>query len=125
MTSEIRRIRPSELTREAIPTPGMKREAAIAREGLWSGIATTAPGMTSGWHHHGEHDTVIYVLDGAVRLEYGPAGGRTVEARTGDFLHVPARAVHRESNPLEAESRLLVTRTGSGALVVNVEGPDS
>ncbi|MFI7402188.1 hypothetical protein ACIBW9_17225 [Streptomyces sp. NPDC049541] len=28
--------------------------------------------MTSGRHHHGEHESVIYVLTGALRMEFGP-----------------------------------------------------
>jgi uncharacterized RmlC-like cupin family protein len=25
-------------------------------------VVRTEPGMVSGWHHHGEYETVIYVL---------------------------------------------------------------
>src|SRR5206468_1074001 len=35
------------------PTPGMTREHAITADGLTSGTVTTAPGVMSGWHHHG------------------------------------------------------------------------
>jgi uncharacterized RmlC-like cupin family protein len=30
--------------------------------------------MSSGWHHHGEHDTAVYVVDGGLRMEFGPEG---------------------------------------------------
>ena len=103
----------------------MTRRAAVAHDGFWSGIATAAPGMASGWHHHGDNETVIYVLDGAVRLEFGPRGQRTIEGRTGDFILVPPRTVHRESNLVDRESRLVVTRAGSGPATVNVEGPEA
>ena len=125
MTSEIRRVRPGELTEETLQTAGMTRAVAVVRDGLWSGIVTTAARIISGWHHHGDNDTVIYVLEGAVVLEFGPGGSRTVEARAGDFLHVAARAIHRESNPLDTASRLVITRAGAGAAVVNVDGPDA
>lgn len=124
MTSEIRRIGPEDLGGDSAPTAGMTRRAALARDGFWSGIATAAAGMASGWHHHGDNETMIYVLDGAIRLEFGPGGKRSVEARTGDFLHVPPRAVHRESNLVDRESRLVVTRAGSGPATVNVEEPE-
>ena len=42
--------------------PGIKREEAFAKPGLWAGRSTTEPGVTSGWHHHGEADTIVYVL---------------------------------------------------------------
>ena len=35
-------------------TPGMIREEALDTGQIWSGIARTAPGNTSGWHHHGD-----------------------------------------------------------------------
>ncbi len=125
MTSEIRLIAPAELTGDTLQTTGMTREAAVAREGLWSGLVTAAPSMASGWHHHGDNDTVIYVLDGAVRLEFGRGGERSIEAHGGDFVHVPAHTIHRESNPLEREARLVVTRAGGGPPVVNLEGPET
>lgn len=125
MTSEIKRIAPDELGGDSAPTPGMTRRAALAREGLWSGLVTAAPRMASGWHHHGENETMIYVVEGTVHFEFGPAGGRSAEGRTGDFVHVPARMVHRETNPQDREARLVITRVGSGPATVNVEGPEA
>jgi uncharacterized RmlC-like cupin family protein len=104
-------------------TPGMVREQAIAVEGLWSGLVTTEQGMTSGWHHHGEHDTSIYVAAGRLRMEFGAGGGDVVEAAAGDFVFVPKGAVHREGNPGDGPSALVVVRAGSGPTVVNVDGP--
>ena len=122
MTDPVRRIGPDERI-PADPTPGMVREQAVDAEGLWSGYVTTEPHMTSGWHHHGDHETSIYVVDGAIRLEFGADGGQVVEAGPGDFLHVPAHAVHREGNPGEAASHLVVTRSGHGPVTVNVDAP--
>ena len=110
---------------EADPTPGMVREQAIKVDGLWAGLTRTEPGMTSGWHHHGEHETSIYVVSGVMRMESGPDGQNVVEATAGDFLHVPKGAVHREGNPGETESHLVVVRAGRGDTVINVEGPAS
>jgi uncharacterized RmlC-like cupin family protein len=101
----------------------MTREQAIATEGLWAGLVRTEAGMVSGWHHHGEYETSIYVLTGALRMESGPDGGSIVEAGPGDFLHVPRGAIHREANPGETESQIIVVRAGQGAAVINVEGP--
>lgn len=108
---------------EADPTPGMVREQAIAVDGLWAGLVRTAPGTTSGWHHHGDHETSIYVAAGELRMESGPGGHEVVHAKAGDFLHVPAGAIHREANPGDAESALVVVRAGHGVTTVNVEGP--
>lgn len=118
----VTRLSPSDRV-EGDPTPGMTREQAIATEGLWAGLVRTEAGMVSGWHHHGEYETSIYVLTGALRMESGPDGGSIVEAGPGDFLHVPKRAIHREANPGETESQIIVVRAGHGAAVINVEGP--
>ena len=108
---------------EADPTPGIVREQAIAIDGLWAGLARTQPGMTSAWHHHGEYETSIYIVSGRLRMESGPGGSEVVEAAAGDFLHVPAGAIHRESNPTDAESHIVVVRAGQGPPTVNVDGP--
>jgi uncharacterized RmlC-like cupin family protein len=115
-------VRPQDRV-EADPTPGMLREEAIAVPGLWAGLVRTAPGMTSGWHHHGEHETSIYVSSGTLRMESGPGGTDVIAAVAGDFVHVPKGAIHREGNDGDEESRLIVVRAGLGPPTVNVDGP--
>jgi uncharacterized RmlC-like cupin family protein len=105
-------------------TPGMVREQAVATAGMWSGLVRTEAGMKSGWHHHGDYETAIYVLSGRLRMESGPAGSEVVEAGPGDFVYVPRDKVHRESNPSEKESQLVVVRAGTGEPVFNVDGPE-
>jgi uncharacterized RmlC-like cupin family protein len=56
-------------------------------------------------------------------MEFGPGGTEVVEAGPGDFLHVPKGAIHREENPTDDESRIVVVRAGRGPAVINVEGP--
>ncbi len=107
----------------ADPTPGMAREQAFAVPGLWAGVVHTEPGAGSGWHHHGEHETSLYVVAGTMRLEAGPGGSHVVEAGEGDFIHVPAGVVHRELNPGEVRSTAVIARAGSGPPTVNVDGP--
>jgi uncharacterized RmlC-like cupin family protein len=104
-------------------TPGMVREEAFAGERMWSGTARTEPGMVSGWHHHGGYETTIYVLSGALRMEFGPGGADTVEAGPGDFVYVPRGVVHREANPSGEPADLVLVRAGQGESTVNVDGP--
>ena len=104
-------------------TPGMTREQAIAVPGMWAGLVRTEAQMTTGWHHHADYDTSIYVVTGSLRMESGPGGGHVVDAGPGDFLHVPKGAIHREGNPGDDESQLVVVRAGTGPAVVNVDGP--
>jgi len=121
--SDIRLIRPAERTVETQQTSGMTREAAIASDRLWAGYVRTAPDMASGWHHHGDHETAIYVIKGRARIEFGRGGAASVDAREGDFIHVPPQAVHRELNPTSEEGIIVVVRGGTGAPTVNVEAP--
>lgn len=107
----------------ADPTPGMRRQGALQTQGMWSGTVDTEPGATSGWHHHGGHDTTLYVVSGHMRLESGPDGSDVVDAGPGDFVHVPAHAVHRESNPSDEPSRAVIVRCGTGTPTTNVDGP--
>jgi uncharacterized RmlC-like cupin family protein len=110
---------------DADPTPGMHRRRAFQAPGLWAGLVHTEPGATSGWHHHGEHESSLYVVEGTMRMEFGPGGATVVEAGPGDFIRVPAGAVHRESNPGGSRSTAVIARSGSGVPTVNVDGPDA
>lgn len=104
-------------------TPGMDRQEAFATDGTWSGFVRTEAGMVSGWHHHGEYESVIYVLTGALRMEFGPDGSQSLEAGPGDFVYVPKGAVHREGNPTSQPADIIVMRSGSGQPTFNLDGP--
>src|SRR5438552_1323237 len=67
-------VTPKERTRETGQTRGMDREQALRTERVWAGVALNEAMAISGWHHHGAHESVIYVVTGSVRLECGPGG---------------------------------------------------
>ncbi len=121
--SGARHIRPEDRV-DADPTPGMRREQAFASDRMWAGVALTEPGMVSGWHHHGDHESSIYVASGRLRLEHGPGGATVIEAGAGDFVQVPRGAIHREGNPGDGVATLVVVRAGHGVPTVNVDGPE-
>jgi uncharacterized RmlC-like cupin family protein len=120
VTSELRLIKKDALQPDANPTAGMTRAHAITANGLTSGTVSVGPGVMSGWHHHGTHETSIYVLRGTLHMEF--AGG-AFDAREGDFIHVPAGAAHRESNPGTEPNLAVFSRAGTGVVTVNVEDP--
>jgi uncharacterized RmlC-like cupin family protein len=119
---EIQVVTPDERT-AGPPTPGMDRQQAFAGDDLWAGFVRTESGMVSAWHHHGDYESVIYVLTGTLELEFGPDGASVVEARPGDFVRVPRRAVHRERNPSAEPADIIVVRAGRGESTFNVAGP--
>lgn len=116
--ASLRLIRKDALDGDPNPTPGMQRAHAITANGLTSGTVSVGPGVLSGWHHHGTHETSIHVLKGVLRME---SDGGTFDAAAGDFIHVPAGAVHRESNPGAEPNLAVFSRSGSGPVTVNVD----
>jgi uncharacterized RmlC-like cupin family protein len=119
----VKLVRAGERQLAAGQTAGMIREEAIQTDHLWAGIARTEPGMRSGWHHHGDWETIAYVVAGACQLECGPDGQQSYRAEPGDYLYIPKGEIHRESNPTQGEQALVIVRIGSGPVLFNVDGP--
>jgi len=118
-------IGPDELVEIEGP-PEIHRRQAFAKPGLWAGLTTTEPGLVSGWHHHGGHDTIVYVISGSVAIEFGEGGRQAIQAGAGDFLVIPSGLIHRESTPGDEPSRSVVIRSGGdGPPTIEVDGPPS
>lgn len=108
-------------------TPGMDRKAAInaARVGaqkIWAGTVNIHPNAKTGAHHHGELESVIYVLRGKARMRWGDNLEFVAEAGPGDFIYVPPFVPHQEINasPDEVLECVLV-RSDNEAVVVNLD----
>lgn len=108
---------------EATGTAGIQRKVALSSDGVWIGIATADPAAASGWHHHTSNETLVYLIDGKLRIEFGEDGESYAEAEQGEFLRVPPQTIHREVNPQSRSTRALVIRVGDGEPVVNVPAP--
>lgn len=121
MTLPVRVYRRDDLE-PADPTPGMLRQRAFEAPGIWAGQVETAPGVVSGWHHHDENESALYIVAGTLRFEFEGYDGH-LDAGPGDFVHVPAYTVHRESNPTDEPSVAVIARAGGGTPTVNVDAP--
>lgn len=117
----VRVLTPADLV-PADPTSGMARSLAFEQPLLWAGQVVTEPGAMSGWHHHERNESSLYVVRGVLRLEFEGHEG-WLDAQPGDFVHVPAWTVHRESNPTNEPSLAVIARVGGGIPTVNVDGP--
>ena len=108
-------------------TPGMHRLEALAEDGAWLGTVTTEPNTISGWHHHGDYETHIYVVSGAARLDTFEDGEiRRHEAGAGAFIVVPRGIAHREGSASPTGVEAVLVRIGIGQVVFPVEGlPDT
>jgi uncharacterized RmlC-like cupin family protein len=112
--------------RETAQTPGSERRAAIApalgiATAIWGGLFEVKPGSRTGVHHHGEQETVAYVLSGICEIRWGKAGESIARAKAGDFIHIPAFLPHMEINPSNrAPFRWVVVRSTATPIVINL-----
>jgi uncharacterized RmlC-like cupin family protein len=123
----IRIVRAGELDTNTPQTQGMTRAAAIthARTGadkLWAGTVVVEPSARTAAHHHGEVETVLYIVKGRARFRWGDHLEFSEEAGPGDFIYVPPWVPHQEMNaradePVEA----VVVRSGQEPVVVNLD----
>jgi uncharacterized RmlC-like cupin family protein len=125
-------VRAGELDTNTPQTPGMTRAAAIthARAGankLWAGTVVVQPHAKTGPHHHGELETVLYIVRGRARMRWGDHLEFSDEAGAGDFIFVPPYVPHQEINALpDAPCEAVVVRSGQDPVVVNldIESPE-
>ena len=108
-------------------TPGMYRQAAInhARVGankIWAGTVTIHANAKTGAHHHGELESVIYVVSGRARMRWGNNLEFVAEAGPGDFIYVPPYVPHQEINASSSEPlECVLCRSGQEPVVVNLD----
>ncbi len=110
-------------------TPGMDRKAAVnyARVGaqkIWAGTVRINPNAKTGAHHHGELESVIYVVRGKARMRWGDKLEFIAEAGPGDFIYVPPYVPHQEINASDTEPlSCVLCRSGQEPVVVNLDIP--
>ncbi len=126
-TQGVRLVHSDELDLNTPQTAGMTRAAAIthARTGaekLWAGTVSVRPNAKTGAHHHGDLESIIYVVRGWARMRWGERLEYVAEAGPGDFIYVPPFVPHQEINakpdePLEC----VLVRSGQEPVVVNLD----
>jgi uncharacterized RmlC-like cupin family protein len=120
-------IKPHQLDANTPQTPGMQRVAAVSQQlagsqGLWAGITVVGPNVSSGIHHHGETETVIYVVSGHAKMRWGDRMQYEADIEPGDFIYVPPFAPHQEINPSpDTPSQWVIVRNSQEPIVVNLE----
>src|ERR1700761_8183965 len=126
-TNGVRIIRAGELSANTAQTPGMQRRAAVTTERtgaskLWAGTVTIEPKAKTGAHHHGDLESVIYVVNGLARLRWGGHLECVADAEPGDFIYVPPYGPHQEINASDdLQLHCVLTRSGQQGLVVNLD----
>jgi uncharacterized RmlC-like cupin family protein len=126
-THGIRIIRAGELDPNTPQTPGMTRAAAISyasagAQKIWAGTVVVEPDAKTGAHHHGELETVLYIVRGRARFRWGENLEFVDQAGPGDFIFVPPFVPHQEINARPDEAvEAVVVRSGQEPIVVNLD----
>lgn len=126
-TDGVRIIRSSELDDATGQTLGMHRRAAVTADKagakkLWAGTVTIDANAKTGAHHHGDLESVIYVVSGLARMRWGEHLEFVAEAAPGDFIYVPPYVPHQEINASEdVQLHCVLVRSGQQGLVINLD----
>lgn len=122
----MRVVSPGGLSSNTPQTPGLRRLVAFDAGNpdariLSAFLSTVAPGAATAAHHHGEQETVLFVLDGVAEYRWGDRLQHSVQAPPGSFVFVPAHIVHQEINPSEeGPTTWVVVRSAVDPIVVNL-----
>ena len=119
------------LDRNTPQTPGLIREVAFDSRNpdtarLSAFRSTVRPGAATGAHHHGDQETVLYVISGTARYRWGERLEHVAEAGPGDFVFIPSHVIHQEINASAVtETVWAVVRSGVDPVVVNLPELDA
>jgi uncharacterized RmlC-like cupin family protein len=129
LARDLRVIRPEDRAPDE-SSGAMVREAAASKqlvgaERIWVGYVELGPDLISAVHHHGEAESVIYVVSGRARFFTGERLDSAHDAGPGDFVWVPPHVVHVEMNADDTEPvRMVVARSTQETLVFNMPTPE-
>ena len=122
----VRVARRDQLSDDTAQTAGLLRRVAFDSRNpdakvLSAFLTTVLPGAATGAHHHGDQETILYVVEGIARYRWGQHLEHVVEAGPGDFVFIPAHTVHQEINAsADIPTVWAVTRSGTDPIVVNL-----
>jgi uncharacterized RmlC-like cupin family protein len=123
----IRIIKHDQLDHNVPSWPGMQLGAAITHTSsgankIWAGSVTIPADAKTGAHHHGELESVIYVVSGKARMRWGEHLEFFAEAGPGDFIFVPPFVPHQEMNASpDDELVCILVRNNQDPVVVRLD----
>lgn len=80
----------------------------VDAKGLSMKLAVIPPGAIIPAHLHVDFETMIYILEGSVRHEYGDGCQLVMENRAGDFLFIEPGVPHEVYNLSDTEPAVAV-----------------
>ena len=123
--SEIKVVHPDGLEVE-IQSGAMTRlagvsEALTGSTGIHLAVATIPPHCASSPHYHVNCESAIYVIKGQGRFVIGDNLETELPIGPGDFIYVPAEAVHQPVNDSQDDMEIIVARNTLVEIVVDVD----
>src|SRR5258708_24886044 len=100
----VRVVRRDQLSDDTPQTSGLFRQVAFDSRNpdakvLSAFLTTVQPGAATGAHHHGDQETILYVLEGTARYRWGDHLQHVAEAGPADFVFISAHTGHQEIKP--------------------------
>ncbi len=122
--AECRVVHPDGLEVE-IQSGAMTRLAGVSENlvgstGIHLAIATIPPHCASSPHYHVNCESAIYVVKGHGRFIVGNNLDQPLSIGPGDFIYVPAEAVHQPVNDGDEALEIIVARNTPTEIVVEV-----
>ena len=123
--AEIKVVHPDNLEVE-IKSGAMTRLAGVSEKlsgstGIHLAIATIPANCASSPHYHVNCESAIYVVKGHGRFVIGDNLETELAIGPGDFIYVPAEAVHQPINDGSENMEIIVARNTAVEIVIEVE----
>ena len=72
----VRVIKPDQFDSNTPQAAGMQRLSAVSKQvadtrGIWAGVTDVQAHVGTGKHHHGDQETIIYVVTGSIQMTWG------------------------------------------------------
>ena len=78
----------------------------------------------SQWHQHADYDSVMYMLNGQIRVDWGEQGEKSFVISPGDIAYFKKGVIHRPKMiDGDEDCTFAVVRIDNGEPVVNLGGP--
>ena len=98
---------------------GLSAKNVPARQ-LSMNLATIPPGGVAYAHIHVDFEVMLYILQGRVRHEFGPALEHVVENQAGDFIYIEPGVPHEVFNISATEPVVAVVARSDAAEWENI-----
>ncbi len=84
---------------------------SVGAQAICMHLLRMPPGAQAQPHLHQQHETAIYLIQGAAAMWYGERLDQHLEMQAGDFLYIPAGVPHLPYNPGPGEAVAVISRT--------------